>query len=128
MIRLFLEKVKELVSEYGKSGINISLQVFDMRKVVPKELGLQLYRILQEALQNVQKHAKANEVEIQLFQHDNELVMTIEDDGVGFDQANRTTGLGTKNMRLRTQQIKGEFSISSAVGEGTSIMVSVPLS
>lgn len=124
----FLEKIKELVSEHRKSGIQIDLQVFDMPKAVPKETGLQLYRILQEALQNIRKHAKAKMVEVQLFQHENELVMTVEDDGAGFDQTKKNTaGLGTKNMRLRAEQMKGEFSISSAVGEGTSIMVSVPI-
>ncbi|MBI1286820.1 MAG: hypothetical protein GC178_04505 [Flavobacteriales bacterium] len=124
----FLEKMKELVSEHRKSGMQIDLQVFDMRKSVPKETGLQLYRILQEALQNIRKHAKAKMVEVQLFQHENELVMTVEDDGAGFDQTKKNTaGLGTKNMRLRAEQMKGEFSISSAVGEGTSIMVSVPI-
>ena len=124
----FIEKIKQLIAEHRSSGLNIGLQVFDMKESVSKETGLQLYRILQEALQNVQKHAKANEVEIQLFQHGNELVMTIEDDGVGFDQTKHTAGLGTNNMRLRAEQLKGEFSISSAAGEGTSIMVSIPLS
>lgn len=123
----FIEQIKQLLSEHQSSGLKIGLQVFDMKQVVPKETGLQLYRILQEALQNVQKHAQANEVEIQLFQHENELVMTIEDDGGGFDQTKHTAGLGTKNMQLRAEQLNGEFSISSAIGEGTSIMVSVPL-
>lgn len=123
----FLEKIKQLIAEYRKAGLSIEFQVFDMRTSVPLETGLQLYRILQEALQNVQKHAKAKTVEIQLFQHENELVMTIEDDGVGFDQTQRIMGLGTKNMRLRAAQIRGELSISSASGEGTSIMVSVQL-
>lgn len=123
----FIEKIKQLISEHRGLGLNIGFQVFDMRQTVPIETGLQLYRVLQEALQNVQKHAEANEVEIQLFQHENELLMTIEDDGIGFDPTKKNTGLGTKNMRLRVEQLNGEFSISSAIGEGTSIMVSVPV-
>lgn len=54
--------------------------------------------------------------------------MTIEDDGDGFDMENKKVGLGIKNMRMRTEQAGGEFSISSAVGDGTSIMITVPLS
>ena len=64
---------------------------------------------------------------MQVFAHENELVMTIEDDGNGFDMENQKVGLGTKNMRMRTEQVGGKFSISSAIGDGTSIMVSVPL-
>ena len=66
-------------------------------------------------------------MDVQLFGHENNLILTVEDDGVGFDQEKNRSGLGTKNMRIRTEQLGGEFSISSAIGEGTSIMVSVPL-
>lgn len=124
----FLEKMKELVSEYRKAGMSVEFQVFDFSKTIEEETGLQLYRVLQEALQNINKHAKTQEVEVQIFTHENELVMTIEDDGDGFDMENKKVGLGTKNMRMRTEQVGGEFSISSAVGDGTSIMVTVPLS
>jgi signal transduction histidine kinase len=124
----FLDKMRQLIGEHRETGMNIDLQVFDLPKTVPQEIGLQLYRILQEALQNIQKYAKANTVEVQLFQHTEELVMTIEDDGVGFDMSQKSGGLGLKNMRLRTEQLGGEFSISSAQGEGTSIMVTVAAS
>jgi signal transduction histidine kinase len=123
----FLEKMRQLIAEHRQTGMAIDLQVFDLPKKVPQEIGLQLYRILQEALQNIQKYAKANTVDVQLFHHDKELVMTIEDDGIGFDVAQKSGGLGLKNMRLRTEQLNGEFSLSSAIGEGTSIMVSVPI-
>jgi signal transduction histidine kinase len=123
-----LQKIQELISEHRQAGTNIDFQFFDVEKSISEEVGLQLYRILQEALNNIQKHAKAQHVDLQIFVHDNELVMTIEDDGSGFDMAKQRTGLGTKNMRLRTEQVGGEFSISSAVDDGTSIMVTIPLS
>ena len=123
-----MEKMKELVSEYRKAGMSVEFQVFDFSKTIEEETGLQLYRVLQEALQNINKHAKTKDVEVQIFTHENELVMTIEDDGDGFDMENKKVGLGIKNMRMRTEQAGGEFSISSAVGDGTSIMITVPLS
>ena len=122
----FLGMAKLLVSEYRSMGVNIDFQVFDVGTFIPQEIGLQLYRVLQEALQNMQKHSEAALAEIQIFQHGNELVMTIEDDGVGFEQTESQVGLGLKNMQLRIEQVGGQFSISSAVDEGTSIMVSVP--
>jgi len=124
----FLEKMRQLVSEHRQTGLDVAIQVYDLPKTVPQEIGLQLYRILQEALQNVQKYAKAKTAEVQLFQHANELIMTIEDDGVGFDVTRQRGGLGLNNMRLRTKQLGGEFSVSSAVGEGTSIMITVSTS
>ncbi len=123
----FLEQVRKLVEEHKVAGLKINLQVFDIPNSLGKDLGLQLYRIFQEAMANIQKHAKAQEVDVQLFGHENNLILTIEDDGVGFDQDKNRSSLGTKNMRMRTEQLDGEFSISSAIGEGTSIMVSVPL-
>ena len=124
----FLQKIQELVSEHRQAGMNVDFQFFDVKKAASEDVGLQLYRILQEALNNIQKHAKAKHVDVQIFVHDNELIMTIEDDGSGFEMEKQRTGLGTKNMRLRTEQVGGEFSISSAVEDGTSIMVTVPLS
>ena len=123
----FLEKTRELIAEHRMAGLSINLRMFDVQSAIREETGLQLYRILQESLQNIEKHAQSNDVEVQIFAHDNQLIMTIEDDGVGFEIENQPQGLGTKNMRLRTEQIGGEFSISSSIGDGTSIMITVPL-
>lgn len=122
----FLEQLRKLVDEHRQNGTNIVLQVFDVRAEIPKELGLELYRVVQEALQNIQKYAEAKQVDVQLFQHEEELLLTIEDNGKGFDPELARSGLGTRNMRLRTERLGGTFDISSAPMKGTSIMVSVP--
>lgn len=122
-----LSKIEELISEHRSQNLQIDYQVYDVSNMLTEEVGLELFRILQEALANIQKHAKAKLVDVQLFAHENELVLTIEDDGVGFEQERAAQGLGTKNMRMRTQKLNGEFSISSAPGEGTSIMVNIPI-
>jgi signal transduction histidine kinase len=123
----FLEQLRKLVDEHRRSGLNIVLQVFDIRTEMPKELGLELYRIVQEALQNILKYAEASQVDVQLFQHEEELLLTIEDNGKGFDPELARSGLGTRNMRSRTERLGGTFDISSAPMKGTSIMVSVPI-
>ena len=123
----FSEQVRKLVAEYRATGMDVSLQAFDLPESIPKQLGLELFRILQEALQNVQKYASATRVDVQLFKHDGELTLAIEDNGKGFDQETTETGMGIRNMRSRAELCGGSFDISSAPSKGTSIMVSVPL-
>jgi signal transduction histidine kinase len=123
----FTEQVQHLVREYRQAGLDMRYRAFDLPASIPKETGMQLLRILQEAVQNIIKHAKAGRVDIQLFHHDNELVMTIEDDGIGFDPQTASGGAGLRNMRLRAENTGGELEVSSAPGRGTSVMVMVPL-
>jgi signal transduction histidine kinase len=123
----FTEQVEQLVQECRQAGADIRYRAFDLPRSIPQETGMQLLRILQEAVQNTLKHAKASRVDIQLFHHDDELVMTIEDDGLGFDPQTTERGAGLRNMRLRAEKAGGELEVSSAPGRGTSVMVSVPV-
>ncbi len=84
-----------------------------------------LYRIAQEALNNVIKHAHASSINIILAQNDQAVYMEIADDGVGFDplQANGAGCLGLQNMRERAQELGAEFEISSQAGQGTRIIL-----
>lgn len=122
----FLEQMRKLVSEHRENGLNVVFQAFDLPAKLPEETGLELYRILQEALQNVKKYADASRVDVQLFHHDGELLLAIEDNGKGFDQDAVKTGMGTRNMRARAERMGGKLEISSAPTKGTSIMVTVP--
>jgi signal transduction histidine kinase len=93
------------------------------------EVELALFRIAQEALNNVARHAQARHVVIELRQADPHIVLTIEDDGVGFDrEADRTemTGYGLITMRERTEALGGTFEAQSEKGKGTRITVTVP--
>jgi signal transduction histidine kinase len=90
-----------------------------------------LYRIAQEALHNARKHAADSFVRVDLAQRDSTLMLTVEDNGPGFDPAARpsgkATGLGLFSMQERAYGLGGTFSIRSAPGSGTRIFVSVPL-
>lgn len=123
----FTEQVQHLVRDCRRAGLDVRYRAFDLPASIPKETGMQLLRILQEAVQNIVKHANAGRVDIQLFRHDDELVMTIEDDGTGFDPQTASGGAGLRNMRLRAEQLGGELEVSSAPGRGTSVMVTVPV-
>ncbi|WKK65741.1 PAS domain-containing sensor histidine kinase [Lutimonas zeaxanthinifaciens] len=86
-----------------------------------------LYRITQEAINNVIKYANATKCNIQLLKHSNVLMLTIEDNGEGFDAANTINTFGINSMRTRAESIGGFFEINSQPHKGTQIFVELPL-
>jgi signal transduction histidine kinase len=95
---------------------------------VPFPMAACLYRIVQEALFNVAKHANAKEVTITLALNEREIRLSIADDGRGFDviQPGHHSGLGLISMEERTRIVGGRFSIDSHIGAGTRIEIVVP--
>jgi signal transduction histidine kinase len=91
------------------------------------EISTTLYRIIQESLTNISKHSAARQVSVDLQEHHNTLHLQIADDGQGFDPDQNTTGFGIQGMRERTIALGGQFSISSQLGQGCRITVSIPL-
>ena len=96
----------------------------------PRESGLALYRVAQECFQNIQRHAGATEVDVELSVLDGMVRLRIEDNGVGFDPAaaRRSGGLGLASMAERTRLAGGRLTIQSKPGEGTRLTVELPLS
>lgn len=79
---------------------------------------LMVYRILQEQLNNILKHSRAEHVEIELSHAHSNIYLKIEDDGMGFDVKNIRSGLGLKNIRHRLELFKGRMNVESAPGQG----------
>ncbi len=104
------------------------------KRRLSKELEIHLYRIAQEALNNIAKHAKAKQVSVVLEKRGERIILIIEDDGIGFIPAKMKTpdrsgrGLGLLGMRERATLIGGDVEIESAPGTGTTIYARVPLS
>jgi signal transduction histidine kinase len=96
---------------------------------IPSQTSLCIYRVIQESLRNIAKHARARHVDISLKLSANHLLATVEDDGAGFEPkcARHTPGIGLASMRERVQYVKGEFTIQSEPGQGTVIELSIPL-
>ncbi len=109
------------------SSTKFSLQCYDVPEKLSETIVQQCYRILQEAINNILKHAKAATADIQIFGHETELVITVEDDGQGFDDTTSGKSIGLQQLRARTESIQGIFEISSARGKGTQIMIRIPL-
>jgi signal transduction histidine kinase len=98
---------------------------------LPPEVGINLYRVAQEALNNVQKHAAARNVSVLLERRDGYALLIVEDDGEGFDYdaaGGDGGGMGLVNMRERASLIGGTLEIETSPGAGTSLYVRAPIS
>ncbi|MGB5360374.1 MAG: ATP-binding protein, partial [Eudoraea sp.] len=89
-------------------------------------IKINLYRIIQESLQNCIKHAFANKVNLKLDSTDHMLKVSLKDNGRGFDNKKKKKGIGHKNITSRVHKLNGEWSIKSKPGKGTVVTVKVP--
>lgn len=120
--------VEELTKQVGKQHhISIDLQTNGGDSHLPPEVALCLFRVTQEALNNVIRHSKAEKVSIDLNVEGELARLNIQDSGVGFDVSSSAAGLGLVSMRERIRMIGGEFVVESRHGEGTLISAKVPL-
>jgi len=96
---------------------------------IPLEIGLCLFRVLQEALRNAVKHSGAKHIEVRLSQRLNQVDLTISDSGKGFnvDAAMKGKGLGLTSMRERVRLVNGTITVESTPMHGTKIFVCVPM-
>lgn len=134
--RLAAARLPEAITEMAKSwaetsGVALSVETTgDPRALLP-DLEVALYRVAQEALANVGKHAAATRVGLTLSYMDDLVVLDVRDDGRGFDPATYTgpsggSGFGLAAMEQRLLRVSGSWEIESAPGEGTAVSASVP--
>jgi PAS domain S-box-containing protein len=116
--------------EFGaRTGIDVSTDLSTTDGPIPDDLGSSAFRILQESLTNVARHAEATQVTIRLTQTSERLTLEITDNGVGFAPARLegTASLGVIGMRERALACGGECSITCGPGRGTTVLLRVPL-
>ncbi|MCM4152154.1 tetratricopeptide repeat protein [Arenibacter sp. N53] len=90
------------------------------------DIKINIYRIVQESLQNCIKHAKATKVDL-MFESENDHVrIVVLDNGVGFDQKKGKRGIGLKNINSRLEKLNGTYDIQSSIGKGTKVIVTIP--
>lgn len=117
-VRSFCERMT------GKGGTAISFQTLGSFEKMDPGFNLPVYRIIQELIQNIRKHARASTALVQMnFHEDGGLDITVEDDGVGMDvsKTNKSNGMGLKNIQERVKQLGGRIDINSSIGKGTSV-------
>jgi signal transduction histidine kinase len=124
------QALEEFANRINRSGnIQISVKGYHLNREIPTEQKVALYRVCQEWVNNIIKYSNAARISVQLVQHQEELVLTIEDDGDGFDVSRLALGQGNgwKNINSRIGLLKGVIEIdSSAVRKGTIAMITVP--
>lgn len=121
--------LRQTVGEFEEiSGLPVELKL-DVESHLPTEYHAQLVRILQEALSNVRKHAQANQVWIDCYDQNGDLILEIRDDGIGFspDDISSASRHGLRGMRERSDLIRADFQVISRPQEGASVRVRLPL-
>lgn len=120
----------ECVNFAKRESIVVKYEPEDVPPRIPRDISVCLYRIAQEGLRNIARHAKVTEARVRLAGRDNTITLTIEDSGVGFDpaQVRGGAGLGLVSMEERARLIQGEFRVKSKPGQGTVISVTASLS
>lgn len=126
--------VRSLVDEFAeRNGARVDLDFPELKKKLPPEVELTLYRIIQEGLTNVERHSKATRVTLKVSEDDSAIIASIVDNGRGFAKRRsgkgrcKDGGMGLVDIRERVSFLDGDLQISSAPRKGTSITVRIPL-
>jgi PAS domain S-box-containing protein len=124
------EAVRWYLKEFKKNtGINFRCSFHPLDLELDPDISTNLYRIFQEAMSNIQKHSNASEVKVNLRKRENNLLLTIEDNGAGInqEQIDSPKSHGIMSMKERVQYIKGEMQIKGYADKGTKLRIMVPL-
>jgi PAS domain S-box-containing protein len=125
--------LKDYISEFAKQwNINVSFKHHKIDGPLLQSVEISLFRVTQEALRNVLKHAKASKVEVELSRRDHHLLLAIKDNGIGFnvEELGKKAGggrFGIIGMKERVEMLGGRFSIEASESSGTRIAITVPI-
>ena len=122
-----IDKLFEEQKKTYKSKLNTIIDSSIKWELVSNSIKINLYRILQESLQNINKYAEANNIRIEFNKLENHIVLKVSDNGKGFNVKTAKKGIGIQNILFRTNECKGIVDIKSAKAEGTFITVTVPV-
>jgi signal transduction histidine kinase len=122
-----LPALERLTHGFGEqTGIAVDLEAGAITERPPLEVETAIYRIVQEALTNVVKHAHAHRVSVLVARVGGRIRVVIEDDGTGFDPAEVGGGIGLLGMRERIELLDGTFTVESSETSGTTLAAEVP--
>jgi len=123
--------LKDFCNDVNQSGVlKVHYESIGMQGVeIEQTTAITLYRIVQELLNNTLKHSSAKNTIIQLSKSENNISITVEDDGKGFDTSALQTvqGIGWSNIKSRVEFLRGTLDVNSKEGEGTSVLIELPL-
>ena len=124
--------MRSYIMEFANySGLRIDFHEDRVPDHLPMAITICLYRLLQESLGNIRKHANATNVTVRLWGRPNEITLSVADDGTGFNpgpKEGNKKGLGLTSMQERVRPLRGHININSGPGRGTTVTVTVPAS
>ncbi|EDM34219.1 putative transmembrane protein [Pedobacter sp. BAL39] len=123
------EALKEYALRMSNDGIEVSAHFVNYEDSLEKEKQIVVYRIVQELVNNAVKHADATQIMVQLSEYNNRILITVEDDGKGFDPrlADGRKSAGIHNVQSRLEFLNGNMQIDSRPGTGTTIEIEFPI-
>ena len=123
-----LEDLADKINKAEK--VDFELQHLDLSERLENKVEINAYRIVQELVSNALKHSQASEITTQVNRIDNQIIITVEDNGVGFNSLEvkeQATGMGLKNVKSRAHELNGNFNVDSGKGHGTTVTIDFPI-
>jgi signal transduction histidine kinase len=119
--------LKDFCNNINQTGaLSVTYQSIGLEgEEINQTTAITIYRIVQELINNTMKHAAARQAIVQVAKSENQLTVTVEDDGKGFDTAiiKGTSGIGWANIQNRVDFLKGKLDVNSEPGKGTSVLI-----
>ena len=125
-----LPAVEKLAANASLSNeLLIEVQDFGLEERLENSMEIFIFRIIQELVSNIIKHAKAFEASISITQHEDLLSIIVEDNGLGFNAKKlpKKKGMGLSSIERRIEHLEGTLEVDSTPGKGTSILIDIPL-
>ena len=121
--------VREFINQIDQKVLKVNLHSEGLNERLDSNTETVLYRVIQECVNNVIKHAGATQLDISLIRDTDGISATVEDNGKGFDttDSSKNSGLGLKNIQARVEYLKGTVDFDSSPGKGTLVAIHVPL-
>jgi hypothetical protein len=123
-----IPSIKTVASQIsGTDKLKIEVININVKQHINNNIEIQIFRIIQELLTNIIKHANASEVVIQFSEDNNTLNILVEDNGKGFNPEDASPGIGITNIEKRIEKIDGEVVFDSTPGNGTTVILNIPI-
>lgn len=122
--------IREFITKLGNAPtLKVDLEIVGLDSRLDNQVETILYRVIQEIVNNIIKHAQASHISMQLIRHETELNVMIEDNGIGFDthKLESFEGIGLKGIQTRIEFLSGSVHFDSIIGRGTTVIIDVPL-
>ena len=115
-----------LEGSLGYTKIKYSVEHFNIASRLPEKIEITIYRITQELINNIIKHSKATEVSVQLFKNQDNILLIVEDNGIGFSKKNSSKGIGLLNITSRLDMVNGNVNFEPSPNSGTLVTIKIP--